>query len=107
MVTTTPAEMREMLGETAPIPAAVFDPPVEHMNPKRPLRSAELDAAAELVDALEEKERLKKMADVVRAGGTVMPVDADVAHAQRIGRRELERRRARRKAAANARKRNR
>lgn len=100
MVTAAPSGLREHLGLSAPMK---FD---ADPDMARPVSAAELDAAAK-VAAIEERERLKVMADVVRAGGTVMPVDSEVAAAQRIGRRELDRRRARRKAAAKARKANR
>jgi hypothetical protein len=102
VVTQTPGELRHLLGESAPLK---FAP--DQVDMQRPVRAAELDAAAALADKLDERERLIEMAAAVRQGATVMPVDAEVAHAQRIGRRELERRRARRKAQAKARRNNR
>lgn len=61
------------------------------------LQAADEDLAAQMLD-------LK--ADVER-GARVVEVSAEVAHAQRLGQRELERRARRRKAAKQARKRNR
>lgn len=95
MVTATPAGMNDLLGTTAPIK---FAPDPIDMN--RPLTAAELDAAAELAEGSATEERLRSMAELVRAGGTVMPVEPEVAHAQEVGRREIRRRRARRKADA-------
>jgi hypothetical protein len=95
MVTQTPADVRELLGTTAPLPAATFPVPPD---PERPLTAAQLDAAAAVTEAEDLKARLASMAEAVRKGATVMPVDEAIAQAQQLGQRELRRRRARRKA---------
>lgn len=80
------AEMREMLD--------------------RPFDS-EAERRGALASAAQSPEERRAFAELVKAGGQLVAVSDRVAHAQRLGQREQERRKARRKADRAQRKRNR
>jgi hypothetical protein len=98
MVTNTPVGMEEMLGETAELSGSYNSSVALSVEQLERERAASNRATAERLDAL---------VRAARAGAAVMPVAAEVAHAQRVGRRELERRRSRNRAAKRARRTNR